>query len=293
LYSTIILSYIALIFSAGIILPFILFKVFSDGQISYKEWLGSYDITFLDLGFILACQLFMFVFTSFTIIVPSILAIYFVVIMQAKFQNDSIEIPKDKAYIYAFITSFLLFLPLQIIFNALSFEKYFQNINQYRVYQIIITLTIFVCYIFKLKLSDFNWKITIEDIIIVFITFCLLKLLYVFLGNPETLKKYDFYFLLRNFIQHIFYPSIVEEVIFRGFLLSALLTLNIRKDKANIFQAVIFGYSHASGYSDITIPVLFFSFFAQIFIGYLIGKIYLKNKSLTTCIILHALIDTI
>ncbi|NCD06273.1 MAG: CPBP family intramembrane metalloprotease, partial [Spirochaetia bacterium] len=106
------------------------------------------------------------------------------------------------------------------------------------------------------------------------------------------LKNISFKYLIANFIQHIYYPSIVEEVIFRGFLLSALLSFNIRSDKANIIQAIIFGFSHMLGYKEITL-ISFFIPFVQIFIGYLIGKMYLKNKSISSCIILHTLIDTL
>jgi membrane protease YdiL (CAAX protease family) len=71
---------------------------------------------------------------------------------------------------------------------------------------------------------------------------------------------------------------IVEEWIFRGCFLRGLLTKHSDK-KAIIITAIIFALVHGS-------PVQMFGAFI---LGLYFGKIYVKTKSITTTIILHAI----
>jgi membrane protease YdiL (CAAX protease family) len=150
-------------------------------------------------------------------------------------------------------------------------------------------MTILLGYLFKVRFRDFNWDITVRTFLIIAIMFILLNLTDIVEAFKEN-NTISYY--VANFAQKLFYPSIVEEVIFRGFLLSGLLAFNIREDKANIIQAILFGLIHLINYNEITVITVLLNCL-QMYIGFIIGKIYIKTKSLTPCMLLHALLDTV
>lgn len=83
---------------------------------------------------------------------------------------------------------------------------------------------------------------------------------------------------------------------FRGFLISGLLSFNMEKWKANIIQSVIFGLGHCFVVSKglgfhISALAAILHTSQQMMIGYVLGKIYLKTNSLLPGIILHGLLD--
>ncbi len=292
MYLQIIIKYLIVIFCATILIPYIVYKLQPTKRQNYNEWLNDLDVTLLEVIFISICLILILIFNTIQLIIPAILSLYFLILGRNKIENIKILIPISKKYLSAFLFIFLLYSSILIFSNLNSLVERLQNINKIRFVQFIITFPIFLGFIFNIRLKDFNWRIRLIDIIFSLIIFILIKVLYLYISDIEVLKNISFKYLIANFIQHIYYPSIVEEVIFRGFLLSALLSFNIRSDKANIIQAIIFGFSHMFGYKEITL-ISFFMPFVQIFIGYLIGKMYLKNKSISSCIILHTLIDTL
>lgn len=88
------------------------------------------------------------------------------------------------------------------------------------------------------------------------------------------------------------YPGFYEEVLYRGLLISALKGLGLDDDKTNILQAILFGIHHIMSWG---IASWFFllSIAAQALLGYVLGKIYFKTKSLMPCILLHGLLDSV
>ena len=105
--------------------------------------------------------------------------------------------------------------------------------------------------------------------------------------DEEHIKK-----SILNFIYQCIYPGIFEETLYRGFLISGLKGLKLNESKCNVIQALIFGASHVNSWGSGSFIFLLHTAF-QSLIGYLFGKLYFKTKSLTPCIILHGLFNTI
>jgi membrane protease YdiL (CAAX protease family) len=88
------------------------------------------------------------------------------------------------------------------------------------------------------------------------------------------------------------YPALYEEFLFRGLLVSGLKGFFNNECLINITQAIVFGLMHFSIYTErgfgIWSPVFIGS---QVILGYLLGSLYLKTRSLTPSIILHTLFD--
>lgn len=292
MYLQIIIKYSIIIFSASLLIPYIFYRINSSNKMAFKQWLNIFDVSILEIIFTIGCLFIILLFNTIQIIIPSLLSLYFIILFGNKIENRKILIPINKKYLSAFLFIFLLYSSILIFSNLNSLVERLQNINKIRIVQFILTFPIFLGFIFNIKLKDFNFKIRFVDIIYSVVVFVLLKVFYLYITDIDFLNNITVKYFIVNLIQHIYYPSIVEEIIFRGFLLSALLSFNIRGDKANIMQAIIFGFSHMFGYKEITL-ISFFMPFVQIFIGYLIGKMYLKNKSISSCILVHALIDTL
>lgn len=202
--------------------------------------------------------------------------------------NDKVEIKKEKKFLYAFILVFFVYMAIQIFSNFVNTDHY--TLNQWRLFfQVPLTMTILLGYLFKVRLNDFNWGITLKSFLVIIIIFISLEL-----GTIVDLRMESntMSFYIKNFIQKLFYPSIIEEVLFRGFFINGLLAFDEREDKANIIQSIIFGIVHIISYNELSIIILL-STCIQVFIGYIFGKIYLQTKSLTPCILLHTLINTI
>jgi membrane protease YdiL (CAAX protease family) len=91
-------------------------------------------------------------------------------------------------------------------------------------------------------------------------------------------------------IRKSLHPGVFEEVLYRGLLISGLKGFGLKDEQTNIIQAIIFGITHVISFGNV--PSIFILHTAsQIILGYVIGKVYFKTKSLTPCILLHGLID--
>lgn len=285
-------TYSFLILFSFLALPLGLYKASPQGRLSFPNWLGRYGISRMELLFSIACLLLIMIFNAIHMIVPLILSFYALIAFRHSIQNDQLAIPHNKKILYAFFLAFGLYFLILNGFSIFGVLEKANTIHDYRLIQLPIILTIFSCTLFKVRLRDFNWSINAKTLLTVFVLFGLLKLSYLVATDFNSLKALPVDYYFRNFIQQIYYPSIVEEVIFRGFLFSGLLSIGIREPKANIIQALVFGLIHALPPNELTLISLL-STSMQVYIGYLIGKLYLSTKSLTPCIILHALIDTI
>ncbi len=244
-------------------------------------------LSFMELAFISVCMIFIFlVRTKYAL--PFIVSLLGLIVFENQLTNYKVEIKKEKNFLYAFILVFFVYMVIQIIANFVNTDHY--TLNQLRLsFQVPLTMTILLGYLFKVRLNDFNWDITTKSFFIVVMIFILLESVTIVDLQTES-NTISFY--IKNFIQKLFYPSVIEEVLFRGFFINGLLAFHIREDKANIFQSIIFGIVHIIGYKEISIGIIL-STCIQMFIGFIFGKIYIQTKSLTPCILLHALIDTI
>lgn len=201
------------------------------------------------------------------------------------------EVKFDKRLLYGFMVILVGYLGIQLYFSV-RYDNLVEifTLNEIRLYyQLPLLLTLSLAYLCKVKYRNLNWDVSIKELLLILLVFAPLLLVQNF---DHLLSRNVDFFYIRNFIQQLYYPSIVEEVLFRGLLLTGLLSVHIREDRANIIQAIAFGLIHLLNHNEISIvSILLISL--QTFIGYIFGKLYLKTKSLTPGIILHALIDTI
>lgn len=245
-------------------------------------------LSVMEVTFVIICLLFIFLFRTYQVL-TCLLSLLPLIILKKQLINYNIVIKKEKNFLYAFVLIFLAYMGIHL------YIKFRVNLGQYTLNQLMlliqlpITMTILLGYLFKVRLRDFNWVITFKSFLIIVLVFIFLEL--TALVNSLTGVNTIVYYI-KNFLLHLYYPSIVEEVVFRGFFLSGLLAFEIREDKANIIQCVIFGLIHVIGFNEISVTIIL-STCLQMYIGFLLGKIYLQTKSLTPCILLHALIDTI
>lgn len=245
-------------------------------------------LSLMEVVFVIICFLFIFLFRTYQVL-TFILSLLPLIIFKKQLINYNIDIKKEKKFLYAFVLIFIVYMGIHLYVN------FSVNLDQYTLIQLMlliqlpITMTILLGYLFKVKLRDFNWVINLKSFLIIVLVFIFLELaaLVNSLTGVNTIAYY-----IKNFLLHLYYPSIVEEVVFRGFLLSGLLAFGIREDKSNIIQCIIFGLIHVIGFNEISVTSIL-STCLQMYIGFLLGKIYLQTKSLTPCILLHALIDTI
>ncbi|WP_432663966.1 CPBP family intramembrane glutamic endopeptidase [Wukongibacter baidiensis] len=246
------------------------------------------NMSLIEVVFVIICLLFITFFYTNRVL-TCMLSLLALIIFKNQLINHKRDIQKEKKFLYAFILIFLAYMGLHLYFKyGVNTEQY--TLNQSRLLlQLPLTMTILLGYLFKVRLSDFNWGITLKSFLVVVLMFVLLELV-TFVDSLTEINTIGYY--IKNFIQKLYYPSIVEEVVFRGFFLSGLLAFEVREDKANIIQSVIFGSIHIIGYNEIS-AIIILSTCLQMYIGFLFGKIYIQTKSLTPCILLHALIDTI
>ncbi len=248
------------------------------------------NITKFEVVFFILCLVLIFIF-SFMRAALCLLLLLLIIFFKDYMTNNSNEISKKKNFLFAFLLIFMVYIGLFLFYRyGLDYNKNQYTLNQTRLYiQLPINMTIFLGYLFKIRLKDFNWSINLKSfltVLLLFIPFILIKDMRILMENNRN------FFYIRNFIQQVYYPGVVEEVIFRGYFLTGLLAYGVRKDKANVIQSIIFGLVHILGSKEISINVIL-STSLQMFIGFILGKIYLRTKSLTPGIILHALIDTI
>lgn len=286
------LIYTSILLLAFLLLPYGLYKRRTESHQTLVQWLVQYDTSPKELIFSLLCLAVVMLFNAIHMVLPLSLSFYILLAGRKMIQKDHLAIKLTKKWIYTFTLAFTLYFVIQVSYLHFGIWKNATTIQDYRWIQLPIVCTIFSGIFFKVRLRDFNWSIDSKTILYVFALFAILKLSYVIATDLDSLRGLPVNYFIRNFIQQLYYPSLAEEVIFRGFLLSGLLSVGMDASKANILQAILFGLIHVISPDGITLIAILSTSF-QVYVGFLIGKIYLSTKSLTPCIILHALIDTI
>ena len=225
-----------------------------------------------------------------------LISIIFFALFKNKFSNTKI-IPSNKAS----LAPFLITIFVGVIISIYQIKTNFSLNRLQGVYVLIVIafniLTLFTCYFFKLKLNDFNWNISLIQILIIITIFTGYFIPKLIFSGVEAFRFYSMFhgnvlaYVVSGAIMFI-QPALYEEVIYRGFLISALKGFGLDDFNINVVQAIIFGLLHFSIHIQYGwIGVLGTS--SQILLGFILGKIYIKSKSLMPCIILHLLIDIV
>ncbi|MDF2880491.1 MAG: hypothetical protein K0R54_1048 [Clostridiaceae bacterium] len=209
------------------------------------------------------------------------------------YENKKALIP----YVIIHATLLILILTLNNLFGLNNSTA--QNFNKayFLLIELCITLTIFICYFFKIKLNNFCWKMPGKSLALVILVYIIYELILNFMGIYKGIIHVNNIFSI-NFITKFtmsaiinsLYPGFFEEVLFRGFLISGLRGFGFSDDKCNIIQSIIFGIGHVMSWGTAT-WVFMLSTASQVMLGYVLGKMYFKTKSLLPCILFHGLID--
>ncbi|QUH18784.1 CPBP family intramembrane glutamic endopeptidase [Alkaliphilus sp. B6464] len=142
------------------------------------------------------------------------------------------------------------------------------------------------------KIKNYNWKLNFHLFLFIFIISIIIGISIVipryFLFRDIYLSKIAIKSVLFIFI----HPALSEEVLFRGFLIHGLNSLNLNITYVNMIQSILFGLMHLNLYKDFGWwSLLMVSI--QTLSGFLYGSLYLKSKSLTACVLLHGFCDLI
>lgn len=210
------------------------------------------------------------------------------------------KIYSNKKAIYPFIAQFLIVLGMnlyRIIYKVDFSARIESNLGKFLIILFLGAMP-FVCYLFGIKMSNFKWKISLKQIIVILVVCIVYGGITVLFWDKYGLIYYSVYrenklsFIIYTLIKFI-HPGFFEEIAYRGFFMSALLSYNIDIKKINMIQAVVFGLTHFSlYYADYGFMGIFLTG-GQALLGYILGEIYIRTKSLTPCIIFHVFLDVI
>jgi hypothetical protein len=208
----------------------------------------------------------------------------------AAFNLDNIKIPAIRNAIYPFIIIYVIHFAVSIIDYKLGIFKSINNTFCKLAIVILIISTIFISYFWGIKITSFNYKISIRMILFTLFIYSISYLSSLFGRVAHLHSIYDYIIILLNSLKTFIQPAFVEEYIFRGLLISGLLSFGLDSFKTNMLQSLLFGIVHINQYPQLGI-LCFIPTIAQVLVGFILGKIYLKTNSLTPCIIFHALFD--
>ncbi|HCR71631.1 MAG TPA: hypothetical protein DIW23_09320 [Anaerolineae bacterium] len=183
-------------------------------------------------------------------------------------QNSLSEMLIDRLYIFLLLLAGIIgvyFLPYNIFFI------------------IAFVYTLFLAFSTKQTFSN-RQPLSYLDIILLFI----FLFLHVYIAHDNMGRLSSF-----NFIEHLFVeiipPSVFEEAIFRGIIFFCLFELRISNKKILIIQTIIFWLAHIN--FAIEAP-LFFLIEIPI-IGFILGYVALKSKSVSVSSVVHILINIV
>ena len=239
------------------------------------------EVIFLIGMFVVLWQYYRYSYISHLIV--SLIII--IVLLNLLSDNESMNIPSKRKAIFPFIYIYILiffqstlYLKLMTLPKIVSIQS---SIIRLIIIQIIvIILPMLTCYFFSIKLTDFNWKTSFKWLVVSCVIFI----------DGFSVFKYNKFSCISDYIFDSFdaliFNASFEEVLFRGFLISLLKSFKLNNTKINIIQSIIFGLIHIYQTS-------FWGLSYHILMGYVLGKLYLKSKSLTPSIILHLLINQV
>lgn len=147
---------------------------------------------------------------------------------------------------------------------------------------------------YKLKPKDlynFNVEIFIQyfpDILKYFASTAFFVILFSFISNETelNLENQPYYVILLSFVVTVLIAPIAEEIMFRGYLYSAMFSIFKRKRERLVVNSMIFATAHVFIVSFMLGAIVPYYIFV---LGYLIALLYEKSRSILPCIALHAL----
>ena len=258
--------------------------------------------------FILICLGSLYIYCNYTLERPILLTLSVIVMLVLinVFSKDLVadkKIYENKKSLALFSIIYVFIAVVSILFNKiLHLNNYtINNINLIYVFilQAVLISTIFLCYLFGIRLGYYNWNITLKQIgiiVLIYITNRLiLNLITIDDKDFVIINLFKFSFVIKFIIStfyHCFYPGFLEEVIYRGFLITGLKGIGCNEWKCNVIQSLLFGILHVFAWGSSSWLFLLSTAY-QCLLGFALGKIYFKTKSLTPCIFLHGLLDAI
>ncbi|AKA70405.1 CPBP family intramembrane glutamic endopeptidase [Clostridium scatologenes] len=266
----------------------------------------GYDFVFITMGYI--CLYFYSKYASSNFnpipisaaILVAITLIYIIPIGN----NKNNYVYQNKNALYPFIMVYIVLLSSIFILNKLFSlnNSTVRNFNPVYllIIQLVISASIFICYFFKIRITDFNWHISRKSFAFVIIVFIVYRFIFNFndiisgIINIRQILNLEFIidFALKAVINSV-YPAFYEELLFRGLLISGLKGFELSNNTCNIMQAIIFGTTHIMSWGEPSCLEHLLALSIQIMIGYLLGKLYFKTNSLLPCILFHGLNNTI
>lgn len=285
LITAIVLFAVFIIISVWVI-PYLLYKK-SDSN-TFSNWLQTVNLSIGELGFIFTCLSLILVFNQFTLILGLVLASYVLLYLNRK--QESIQ-TVDKKYLFSFAIVFIVYTAILIYVSKTGLVSNENSLLKNTVFLLPVNLTILIMFFFGLRFKDFSWRFTTKSLVLSIIIYIIIKPLTFILFHPDmfdvTLAHYGL-----NFVHNLYYPSFIEEIVFRGLLLTGLVHYGCSQGKANMIHAVIFGLIHIINKDQLNV-VTILSTSMQTYIGYLFGRMYFYTKSLSPGILFHALFNTI
>ncbi|MTI49912.1 MAG: CPBP family intramembrane metalloprotease [Firmicutes bacterium] len=207
-----------------------------------------------------------YILSIIIIIGTYILSFLFLVVFRTKIINSNLDTEKQKKFLYGFILVFIVYMAIQLYYkfglNLINMMDQYTH-NQLRLFQLPLIMTILLSYFFNIRLRrDFNWGIKLKDFLVIILLYVLLEIVPLIMSNQvEILMNISLIDYFKNLVQQIYYPSIVEEVVFRGLLISGLIGYGVSHKKSNIIQSIIFGLIHILNYNEFSINIILTSCF--------------------------------
>lgn len=233
--------------------------------------------------------------------VPIIINIILVsLLFKVNFIKENKKIYTNKRALISFTILYLMNISYNLyIFSSNSIN--YINLKEYLIKflpkQILMFLIVIIIMKFtKCSIKNFKFKANAKEIFLVLLLSVVMFLCNLVVYGSNGINIYiisnGVTILMFNVIQGFFVPALIEEILFRGLLISGLKGFSINDESVNIIQSIIFAITHFFMYISMGwIGMLGMS--NQALIGFLLGKIYLKTGSITICALCHVLINTL
>lgn len=224
---------------------------------------------------------------SILVFITSIIIGLFIINNSPTFNFFKNKIPIMKNAIYPFIIIYSINFCIIILDFRYGFISSYINNTFYKIILILfITSLIFVSYFWRIKISSFNFKLTLKTLTFTLVIYFIITVLNYASSRTVTFNFSRYIITLLNSIVNLIQPAFVEEYIYRGLLISGLLGFELSTSKVNIIQSIVFGIAHINQFPQLGI-LCFLPTIGHMLIGFILGKIYFKTGSLMPGILFH------
>jgi len=269
-----------------------IYKFSNHTQDTFILWLDHIGFSIQELVFVIITLSLILIFNDLFMIVGLVITLYLLVFLNYKTKAEQSFKPKtQKPYLKAFSFVFVVYLVLVIITTRYGFISPENSFWQNALAILPFNLSILGMFFFGINFKDFSWKINRKQIVLIIAMYLILRPLRIYLLD-DSVTQVSFTYFSVNFLYNIYNPAFIEEIMFRGLLLTGLVNYGFTNKKANIIHSIIFGLIHVLNKNPFDLVVIL-STSMQAYIGFLLGKLYLKTKSLTPNILLHAIYNVI